>query len=112
MATFFRPSPSILTPSDSINPVASRSTWPAHLSLRSSDLLTSPDETGASVNTAAIGRQPVSRTQPAVGCFTEEKAKQMRRKTAEGYSFHDVMYHSAIASRLATDVSCRSLRYE
>ncbi|XP_031282269.1 uncharacterized protein LOC116140834 [Pistacia vera] len=39
------------------------------------------------------------------GCFTEEKAKQLRRKTMEGASFHDVMYHSAIASRLASDRS-------
>ncbi|XP_010535132.1 PREDICTED: uncharacterized protein LOC104810503 [Tarenaya hassleriana] len=41
------------------------------------------------------------------GCFTEEKAKQLRRKIAEGSAFHDVMYHSAIASRLASDVSGR-----
>ena len=39
------------------------------------------------------------------GCFTEEKAKQLRRKTLESSTFHDVMYHSAIASRLATDLS-------
>ncbi|XP_010487390.1 PREDICTED: uncharacterized protein LOC104765392 [Camelina sativa] len=37
-------------------------------------------------------------------CLTEEKAKQLRRKTAEASTFHDVMYHSAIASRLASDV--------
>ncbi|KAL1202518.1 hypothetical protein V5N11_025079 [Cardamine amara subsp. amara] len=36
--------------------------------------------------------------------LTEEKAKQLRRKTAEASTFHDVMYHSAIASRLASDV--------
>ncbi|KVH98011.1 uncharacterized protein LOC112511276 [Cynara cardunculus var. scolymus] len=39
------------------------------------------------------------------GCFTEEKAKQMRMKTVETANFHDIMYHSAIASRLASDVS-------
>ncbi|KAJ0816647.1 hypothetical protein HanPI659440_Chr00c11g0722951 [Helianthus annuus] len=38
------------------------------------------------------------------GGFTEEKAKQLRMKTVET-NFHDVMYHSAIASRLASDVS-------
>ncbi|XP_074283728.1 uncharacterized protein LOC141608262 [Silene latifolia] len=37
------------------------------------------------------------------GCFTEEKAKLLRMRTKE--SFHDVMYHSAIASRLASDFS-------
>ncbi|EOA38678.1 hypothetical protein CARUB_v10010650mg [Capsella rubella] len=41
------------------------------------------------------------------GCLTEEKAKQLRRKTAEASTFHDVMYHSAIASRLASDLSSR-----
>ncbi|TYH16646.1 hypothetical protein ES288_A05G132600v1 [Gossypium darwinii] len=35
----------------------------------------------------------------------EEKAKQLRRKTMENASFHDMMYHSAIASRLASDTS-------
>ncbi|KAK9697778.1 hypothetical protein RND81_08G060800 [Saponaria officinalis] len=40
------------------------------------------------------------------GCFTEEKAKELRLRTKE--SFHDVMYHSAIASRLASDFSNRS----
>lgn len=40
-----------------------------------------------------------------LGCFTEEKARQLRKKTVEGSSFHDIMYHSAIASRLASDTS-------
>lgn len=40
------------------------------------------------------------------GCFTEEKAKQLRMMTSE--SFHDTMYHSAIASRLASDFKSRS----
>ncbi|KAI3684281.1 hypothetical protein L6452_33502 [Arctium lappa] len=39
------------------------------------------------------------------GSFTEEKAKQLRMKTVETANFHDIMYHSAIASRLASDVS-------
>ncbi|XWS20374.1 hypothetical protein CRYUN_Cryun31cG0096000 [Craigia yunnanensis] len=46
-----------------------------------------------------------SRSRRALGCFTEEKAKQLRRKTMENASFHDMMYHSAIASRLASDIS-------
>nr|XP_008377608.1 uncharacterized protein LOC103440693 [Malus domestica] len=41
----------------------------------------------------------------ALGCFTEEKAKQLRKKTLETSAFHDFMYHSAIASRLASDLS-------
>lgn len=40
-------------------------------------------------------------------CLTEEKAKQLRMKIAEASTFHEVMYHSAIASRLASDVSGR-----
>ncbi|GLT40577.1 hypothetical protein SLA2020_146980 [Shorea laevis] len=47
--------------------------------------------------------RPRSRFVP--GCFTEEKAKQMWRKDMEIASFHDTMYHFAIASRLASDVS-------
>ncbi|KAI3463376.1 hypothetical protein Pfo_020039 [Paulownia fortunei] len=42
-----------------------------------------------------------------LGCFTEEKAKELRKKTIETSTFHDIMYHSAIASRLASDVSGR-----
>ncbi|PIA65473.1 hypothetical protein AQUCO_00100757v1 [Aquilegia coerulea] len=37
------------------------------------------------------------------GGFTDEKAKQLRVKTRETTTFHDIMYHSAIASRLASD---------
>lgn len=37
------------------------------------------------------------------GSFTEEKAKQLRMMMTETSTFHDVMYHSAIASRLASD---------
>jgi hypothetical protein len=35
------------------------------------------------------------------GGLTEEKARQLRVRMAEMDSFHDAMYHSAIASRLA-----------
>ncbi|XP_065867271.1 uncharacterized protein [Euphorbia lathyris] len=45
------------------------------------------------------------RSKFSLGGFTEEKAKQLRKKTAESSSFHDIMYHSAIASRLASDLS-------
>ncbi|KAK8581263.1 hypothetical protein V6N13_144299 [Hibiscus sabdariffa] len=46
-----------------------------------------------------------SRLRCTTGCFTEEKAKQLRRKTMENAAFHDMMYHSAIASRMASDTS-------
>ncbi|XP_038880363.1 uncharacterized protein LOC120072011 [Benincasa hispida] len=42
------------------------------------------------------------------GCFTEAKARQLRMMTTETESFHDVMYHSAIASRLASDFKTRA----
>ncbi|KAI4329304.1 hypothetical protein L6164_021586 [Bauhinia variegata] len=45
------------------------------------------------------------RSKYTLGCFTEEKAKQLRKKTVESSTYHDIMYHSAIASRLASDVS-------
>ncbi|XP_059636692.1 uncharacterized protein LOC132278811 [Cornus florida] len=50
-------------------------------------------------------KHPRSRFAP--GCFTEEKAKQLRMMTKDTESFHDIMYHSAIASRLASDFSNR-----
>ncbi|XP_038898524.1 uncharacterized protein LOC120086132 [Benincasa hispida] len=49
-----------------------------------------------------------TRSRFAPGCFTEEKAKLLRMKTLESSTFHDIMYHSAIASRLASDLSDRS----
>ncbi|XP_020231606.1 uncharacterized protein LOC109812130 [Cajanus cajan] len=42
------------------------------------------------------------------GGFTEEKARQFRKMTVGTDSFHDTMYHSAIASRLASDFEARS----
>ncbi|KAL6897890.1 hypothetical protein ACP4OV_006849 [Aristida adscensionis] len=36
-----------------------------------------------------------------VGGLTEEKARELRARMLETESFHDAMYHSAIASRLA-----------
>ncbi|ERN03615.1 hypothetical protein AMTRI_Chr05g61980 [Amborella trichopoda] len=40
----------------------------------------------------------------SAGCFTAEKAKMMRLKMMESATFHDAMYHSAIASRLASNL--------
>ncbi|MQL76018.1 hypothetical protein Taro_008400 [Colocasia esculenta] len=40
--------------------------------------------------------------------FTDDKARRLRMMTAETSNFHDVMYHSSIAARLASDFSTRS----
>ncbi|XP_010914931.1 uncharacterized protein [Elaeis guineensis] len=48
-------------------------------------------------------RRPVRRFAP----LTEEKARELRMRTMETETFHDVMYHSAIASRLASDLPPR-----
>jgi hypothetical protein len=41
------------------------------------------------------------RSRQFVGGLTEEKARELRARMAQTESFHDAMYHSAIASRLA-----------
>ncbi|XWS26945.1 hypothetical protein CRYUN_Cryun26dG0073800 [Craigia yunnanensis] len=53
-------------------------------------------------------RQKTASLKFSPGCFTEEKARQLRMMTTNSSSFHDVMYHSAIASRLASDFKDRS----
>ncbi|KAK7330159.1 hypothetical protein VNO77_24345 [Canavalia gladiata] len=47
--------------------------------------------------------EPKSSRPRFAGGFTEEKARQLRKMTVGTESFHDTMYHSAIASRLASD---------
>ncbi|KAI3495891.1 hypothetical protein L1887_38238 [Cichorium endivia] len=54
-----------------------------------------------------LDQRPV-RSRISPGNFTEEKARKLRMLTMETESFHDAMYHSAIASRLASDFSDRS----
>lgn len=49
--------------------------------------------------------KPVAKSRFAPGSFTAEKARMLRMMTTESSTFHDVMYHSAIASRLASDFS-------
>ncbi|XP_052199932.1 uncharacterized protein LOC127806589 [Diospyros lotus] len=46
-----------------------------------------------------------ARSRFAPGGFTEEKARRLRMMTTDTASIHDPMYHSAIASRLASDFS-------
>ncbi|MFS7965878.1 hypothetical protein Hanom_Chr09g00767321 [Helianthus anomalus] len=52
--------------------------------------------------------QKLARSRVSSANFTEEKARKLRMLTVETESFHDAMYHSAIASRLASDFSDRS----
>ncbi|CAK9147150.1 unnamed protein product [Ilex paraguariensis] len=52
--------------------------------------------------------QKPSRSRFGPGRFTDEKARQLRMMTMDTSAFHDIMYHSAIASRLASDFSNRS----
>ncbi|KAK8913753.1 hypothetical protein KSP39_PZI023650 [Platanthera zijinensis] len=51
---------------------------------------------------------PAEERQRRYGLLTEEKARELRMRMTETESFHDAMYHSAIASRLASDVRRRS----
>lgn len=51
--------------------------------------------------------KPSARPRVARGSLTAEKARQLRKLTTESSTFHDVMYHSAIASRLASEFSDR-----
>ncbi|URE17177.1 hypothetical protein MUK42_10435 [Musa troglodytarum] len=58
--------------------------------------------------TASAGEE--ERRRPAgrrFAAFTEEKARELRMRSMETEAFHDVMYHSAIASRLASDLPRR-----
>ncbi|URE47979.1 hypothetical protein MUK42_21674 [Musa troglodytarum] len=59
---------------------------------------------GAAAETEGKRRRPAGRRFAA---FTEEKARELRMRTMDTEAFHDVMYHSAIASRLASDLPRR-----
>ncbi|KAI4325269.1 hypothetical protein MLD38_030683 [Melastoma candidum] len=112
MATFINPSPLIRLPSPSIRPggrgmgqvQASRFTPLAPLLGRPSDTDPSCSADDATTVELEIEARSGSGSRLA-GRFTEEKARELRLKTADCYNFHDAMYHSAIASRLASDVS-------
>jgi hypothetical protein len=49
----------------------------------------------------AVQAQDEAARRQFVGVMTEEKARELRARMAQTESFHDAMYHSAIASRLA-----------
>ncbi|XP_062090661.1 uncharacterized protein LOC133796959 [Humulus lupulus] len=57
----------------------------------------------AEFRSESTSESKTQRSRFSPGCFTEDKAKRLRMLTKESESFHDVMYHSAIASRLASD---------
>lgn len=61
----------------------------------------------ASESDLAVTESKAARPRFAGG-FTAEKARQLRMMTVGTESFHDTMYHSAIASRLASDFKAGS----
>ncbi|XP_057753101.1 uncharacterized protein LOC130971039 [Arachis stenosperma] len=63
--------------------------------------------TSRSDSNLAVAEAKSSRPRFAGG-FTEEKARQLRMMTTGTETFHDTMYHSAIASRLASDFNLSS----
>jgi hypothetical protein len=66
-----------------------------------------PDYIDASVAYQSSPAADPPAAKPRFGAFTEEKAKVLRKKMLEMETYHDAMYHSAIASRLASDTSRR-----
>ncbi|BAT76401.1 hypothetical protein LR48_Vigan01g263000 [Vigna angularis] len=83
-------------------PIFGWSSEPDYIESSSKESNTQPAELEA-VPAATDSKRPKPRF---AGGFTEEKAKQLRMKTTK--SFHDTMYHSAIASRLASDFKART----
>lgn len=96
-ATGFQPSASS---SATVKPDQTRRSWWSPIFGWSSDPdYVSPD---SSATVKLVSRS--DRVAPVV--FTEEKARRLRMLTQETY--HDKMYHSAIASRLATEYGDKS----
>ncbi|MED6138451.1 hypothetical protein PIB30_074315 [Stylosanthes scabra] len=65
---------------------------------------TSPSDS----NLAAAEAEAKASRPRFAGGFTEEKARQLRILTTGTETYHDTMYHSAIASRLASDFKLSS----
>ncbi|XP_057537091.1 uncharacterized protein LOC130814874 [Amaranthus tricolor] len=108
MSTNLLPTPSLVirdsVNSDNIPRKTSAGKWWTPLFGWSSD----PDYIDSRDETQIKSENTSAKPKFTPGVFTEEKAKQLRMMTKETTSFHDVMYHSAIASRLATDFSGKS----
>jgi hypothetical protein len=82
-------------------PLFGISSDPDYLNIESSSV--SPESNPGRIDISGSGQDSGQKLRR--GCLTEEKARQLRKKIAEASSFHEVMYHSAIASRLASDIS-------
>lgn len=93
------------------NPVSSSSWWTPLFGWSSNpDYLNDSNVGNTSETKPGISDSGRPRCKCTLGSFTEEKARQLRKKTMENSSFHDMMYHSAIASRLASDISEKWLK--
>ncbi|XP_048133929.1 uncharacterized protein LOC115754920 [Rhodamnia argentea] len=75
-----------------VDSVDNKVAYPRKGDLECSSLSAAPD----------AGAKP-ARCRPDPIRFTEEKARLLRLMTSDAASLHDTMYHSAIASRLASD---------
>ncbi|KAF8727032.1 hypothetical protein HU200_019527 [Digitaria exilis] len=65
------------------------------------DYLEAPAPVAVAAQDGVAAAAAARRQQQFVGGLTEEKARELRARMAQTESFHDAMYHSAIASRLA-----------
>jgi hypothetical protein len=105
-----RPDPNTRKPVSSANwwtPLFGWSSEPDYIDSGRKEKIRDGSEEPENKSGPDLDRKP-ARSRYAPGCFTEEKARQLRLKTMETESFHDAMYHSAIASRLASDFNGRS----
>ncbi|MFS7916941.1 hypothetical protein Hanom_Chr03g00183241 [Helianthus anomalus] len=87
-------------------PLFGWSSEPDYINSGNTDKNRTNNSTLSARSSANSGSDPVkSRISPVK--FTDEKARKLRMLTSETESFHDAMYHSAIASRFASDFSDR-----
>ncbi|KAK4432952.1 hypothetical protein Salat_1057400 [Sesamum alatum] len=92
--------------SDQTRRTSSPNWWAPLFGFSSDPDYMNPDEKkSAKPETDGAGGPKPGKPRFAPGSFTEEKARRLRRMTYDASSFHDSMYHSAIASRLASDFS-------
>ncbi|XP_010249977.1 PREDICTED: uncharacterized protein LOC104592347 [Nelumbo nucifera] len=89
--------------SNSLTPFFVCSSHPDHAEDNSSNNDSSDASTKKTNESETHYKAAKARSRFPPGCFTEEKARQLRMKTMKNANFHDIMYHSAIASRLASD---------
>ncbi|OIT33024.1 PREDICTED: uncharacterized protein LOC109206546 [Nicotiana attenuata] len=105
-----KPTPGSSSSASWWTPLFGWSSEPDYIGNTGSNISSNAIKTGPSKEVSAQKADPETgrcRSKFRPGCFTEDKAKELRRMTTQSSNFHDVMYHSAIASRLASDVSGR-----